>query len=55
MSQSFFRLSTVRMPTGYMLGDARCAVAGQIEVSVYLPAVTLLANYSIPVKITAVR
>lgn len=43
------------MPAGYMLGDARCAVAGQVEITLYTPAVALLANYSIPIKVTAIR
>jgi len=43
------------MPAGYMLGDIRCATAGQVEVTLYAPAVTLLATYSIPIKVTAIR
>lgn len=43
------------MPTGYLLGDIRCGTAGQIEVTLYTPSVTLLANYSIQVKVTAIR
>lgn len=43
------------MPAGYMLGDIRCATAGQVEVTLYTPAVTLLANYSIPIRVTAIR
>jgi len=43
------------MPAGYMLGDIRCATAGTVEVTLYAPAVTLLASYSIPIKVTAIR
>lgn len=43
------------MPAGYMLGDVRCATANQVEVTLYTPAVALLANYSIPVRVTAIR
>ena len=43
------------MPAGYMLGDIRCATAGTVEVTLYAPTVTLLANYSIPIKVTAIR
>jgi len=43
------------MPAGYMQGDACCLVAGQIEVTLYAPAVTLLANYSVAFKVTAIR
>ncbi len=43
------------MPAGYLLGDVRCSSAGQLEVTLYTPAVTLLASYSIPVRVTAIR
>lgn len=43
------------MPAGYMLGDIACLVADQVEVTVYLPSVTLLTNYSISVRVTALR
>lgn len=43
------------LPAGYMLGDAFCATAGQITISLYTPAVTLLTNYSIPVRVAAFR
>jgi len=41
------------MPAGFLLGDARCGTAGQIEVSLYAPAI--IGAYSIVVKVTAIR
>lgn len=55
VTDSFVLTPAGTMPTGYMLGDVRCKSAGQLEVSLYLPQVALLANYSIPVKVTAIR
>jgi hypothetical protein len=43
------------MPAGYMLGDAVCLVKDRLEVTLYTPQVTLLANYSITVRVTAIR
>lgn len=43
------------MPAGYMLGDVFCPANDSIEVSVYLPTVALLTNYSIALKVTALR
>jgi hypothetical protein len=43
------------MPAGYMLGDIRCATANTVEATLYAPAVSLLASYSIPIKVTAIR
>ena len=54
-TDAFVLTPAATMPVGYMLGDARCKTAGQLEVTLYLPAVALLASYSIPVKVTAVR
>lgn len=41
------------MPAGYVLGDIRCGVADQVEITATLPAV--VATYSIPIAITALR
>lgn len=43
------------VPTGYMLGDARCSVNGTMVASLYAPLLAIGASYSITVKVTAFR
>ena len=42
-------------PTGFGVMDAVCATAGQMEVNVFTPALSVLTAFSIPVKITVFR
>lgn len=47
--------ATAGTPAGYVIGDACCTTAGQITVSFSGPALVVLTNNQIPLKVVAFR
>lgn len=55
VGDAIFVAPTGAIPDGYAVGAAQCLVAGKIRVSVVHPALALGANFSIPLRVFALR
>lgn len=55
VGDAIFVAPTGAIPDGYAVGAAQTAVAGKIRVSVVHPALALGANFSIPLRVFALR
>lgn len=42
-------------PAGYVIGDAVCKTAGQVEISLTGPALTVLVTYAMTLRVKAFR
>lgn len=55
LNDALFVVSTSAIPDGYAVGAAQCLVVDKVRVSVVHPALALGANFTIPLRVFALR